>query len=160
IMGAEQPRHINEIIASAELGKETSALFQKGMTPAAFLRVLDQESLFVDELKFVSQWLPRRECVWWGCQCFWQVNRPMPAAADDAVLRAVVAWVFDPNEEHRSLAKQTGMACGHQSAAHYLANAVFYCEGSISDPDLPEVLPPKDLAGKTVFASLMLLIAK
>ena len=61
-------------------------------TPLDFARTLISKGKRFEAIAFSAYLLPRREAVWWGCQCL----RALGAAGDNIALAASEAWVRDP----------------------------------------------------------------
>jgi hypothetical protein len=150
------PPALADIVRRDDFSDAARDLYRDALEPTAYLKLLEQAGRLADALKLLSHWLPRREAVWWGCQCLWHVYRPAPPPTEESVLRAVVGWVFEPKEDRRRQAESAAVAAGPRSAAAFLARAAFYTEGSMSAPGLPDVPPPPDLAPKALVAALML----
>ncbi len=89
-------------------------------------------------LVFLAHLLPRREAVWWGCQC---VSAVLGAAAKDEGLRLALLWVRDPDETLRREALAFSQAGDLRAATSWLARAAGYSGGSISAPDQPPTPP-------------------
>ena len=70
-------------------------------------------------LVFLAHLLPRREAVWWGCQC---VSAVLGAAAKNEGLRLALLWVRDPDETLRREALAFSQA-GDLRAATSVARA-------------------------------------
>lgn len=138
---------------SAKAKKPAAAL-----TPVGFVTLLAREGDGADAVEFLARWLPPRQRIWWGCLALWQVYRPEPPAAIDATLAALVRWVEEPTDENRRAARVAGEVLGPRHPVGALALAAFWSEGSMSLPDLPEVLPPPDLSSQVVASTLSLAV--
>jgi hypothetical protein len=103
--------------------------------------------------------MPAKRAAWWGCLCLWTVARPQPKAAAEAALRAVVTWLLTPTDETRRAAAAAGQAAGANTPAGMLGTAAFLCEGSMSAPKQPEVLPEPHLSG-TLASGAVLTVAR
>ncbi|MGE3804663.1 MAG: hypothetical protein AB7K24_08340 [Gemmataceae bacterium] len=142
-----------------ELSEEARALLDDRMTARALLKLLQEQTLYVDAIRVAAYLLPRREAVWWGCLCVWQVHRSEPKPDSAEALKAVVAWVREPVEERRRAAEEAGKKLPANDAAAGLCQAVFFSGGSISKPKLPEVAPAPHLTAKRV-ASVVLGVSR
>ena len=71
--------------------------------------------------------LPRREAVWWACQCVRAAVPPAEGSADDAALQAAQRWASSATEDHRRAA----FAAGHDRLEQaFLARTLreeFFC---------------------------------
>lgn len=149
----EAMKLFNEAASSKDPQKAAAAI-----KPAAFVALLARDGDPADAVEFLARWLPPRQRIWWGCLALWHVYRPEPPAAVDATLAALVRWVEDPNEENRYAVRAAGEALGRRHPVGALAFAAFWSEGSMSLPNLPEVLPPPDLSSQTLASTLSLAI--
>jgi hypothetical protein len=107
--------------------------------PLDFARELLARAHHFDAIVYIACLLPRREAVWWGCQCVraLQTNKP-----DDALL-AAEAWVRAPEEGTRRAALDIGWSGDTRSATTWLARAAGHSGGSIApDGSLPAPAPP------------------
>ena len=77
-------------------------------TSRQFLDKLVSEERLVDAVNFCAYLLPRREAVWWACQCVRALAAPQKPDEGHA-LAAAEAWVKEPEEEHRNNALQWGL---------------------------------------------------
>ena len=123
-------------------------------TPSEFLRALIEAGLHEDAVAYLAHGLPRREAVWWGCQCT-RETVPAEGSPGAEALAAAEAWVYEPDEEHRTAAEQTVEAAGLQSPGGLLAQGVAWSAGSLAPEGLPEVEPPEHLTGRMVSAAVM-----
>jgi hypothetical protein len=147
-----------EICAGFELGDEAKQLLAERRLhleaePGAFLDELLALELHVDAVRFLAYALPKREAVWWACQCVRSV-----ATDDDelAGLQAAEAWVRDPSEQNRRAAMEAAESLEFGSPDAWAAVGAFWTEGSLAPPDAP-VLPPGDeLTGHAVAGSVLL----
>ena len=57
------------VVAAAALSEEAQALARPGMPVKALLVTLLDAELWTDALRVFAYALPKREAVWWACQC-------------------------------------------------------------------------------------------
>lgn len=152
----KQPIKAAEIAREIKLGGEARQLLNDRQTAAEYLALLDRERLYPDALRFAAYSLSKREAVWWGCLCLWQVYRPRPTVRQEEALKAALAWVQEPSEENRRSADAASQVTGQDTPAGGLALAAFYSGGSISLPGLPSVAPKPFLTAKTVAGVVLL----
>lgn len=88
------------------------------------VQLLVAKKQYLAGVDFLSQALPAREAIWWGCLCMRHVTVNKFSPMDRAACKAAVQWVLQPNEENRSAGKIPGDAAGHSSPAGLLAMAV------------------------------------
>ena len=84
--------------------------------PLDFARKLLAPGRRFESIVYLAYLLPRREAVWWGCQC---VRAISGNKADDALL-AAEAWVRDPDETTRRAALDIGWSA-RRTDRHHLA---------------------------------------
>ena len=128
---------------------ETLAARPAGPTePLAHARDLIASPRPVGALVFLAHVLPRREAVWWGCQC---VEAILGDAARDEGFGLATQWVRDPSEELRRQALAFWEANSKYTPTPfptpYLVRAVAFSGGSLLAPDqLPTPSAPDDCA--------------
>jgi hypothetical protein len=108
-------------------------------------------------LAFLAHLLPRREAVWWGCQC---VSAALGAEAKDDGLRLALQWVRDPDETLRREALVLGEAGDLKSPTIWLARAVGHSGGSVAPPDQPPRPPNPDACALAVNAAVVLAVTR
>jgi len=146
-----------EVCRSFELSNSGRALLDGKLTPPQFLALLLSADERQDAICFLAQALPKREAVWWGCLCLWDIHRPEPEDVRiAAILEAAVRWVLDPSDENRLAAWAPALAVPIQTAAGCLGRAVIWSGGSMHPPHLPAVPPPAHLTGRTVSGAVQL----
>jgi hypothetical protein len=100
--------------------------------------------------------LPRREAVWWGCQCV----RAMSEGKADEALKAAEAWVRDPDEGPRRAALAIWEAGDRRAPTTWLAMAVGQSGGSVAPADAPPRPAPPHMTGVGVKCAVILAIAE
>src|SRR3712207_1866514 len=90
--------------------------------PLAFMKSLLESPTPEDALSFCAYMLPRREAVWWACQCV-RALIPNPGEEDEKALRAAESWVRDPEESHRRTALRVGEKGDPRAAPSWVALA-------------------------------------
>ena len=111
-----------------------------------------------EAVAFLAHALPRRDTIWWGCLCLWDVVRPAPSAVEDAALGQIVQWVLEPSEPRRRAIAEAADSL-EDSPVEFLAQAVTYSGETISAPGLPVVPPPPYLAHRLVAGAIRLAVA-
>jgi hypothetical protein len=104
-------------------------------------------------LAYLAHLLPRREAVWWGCQC---VSAVLGPEAKGEGLRLTLQWVRDPDETLRREALSYAQAGDLKSPTVWLARAVGYSGGSIAAPDQPPTPPNPDACALAVNAAVVM----
>ena len=124
-----------EVCKLFPLGDEAKKLLRDGMAPRPFLDVLIEKQEFADAVRFLAHALPKREAVWWACQCARQAYGANPPAPLGPALQAAEKWVIDPSEENRRAAHAASEAAGLGVPAGCAAMAAFFSGGSLGAAD-------------------------
>jgi hypothetical protein len=124
--------------------------------PLDFARKLLARARRFDAIIYTACLLPRREAVWWGCQC---VRALHGNKADDALL-AAEAWVRAPEEEQRRAALQIAASMDTGVATTWLARAAGYSGGSVAAEDSAPVRPSPDATAINLKAAVILAIVE
>ena len=127
--------------------------------PLDFMRSLMASATPENAVAFCAYMLPRREAVWWACQC---VRSLIPARepAEEAALKAAEAWVGEPEEELRRRALDIGMSGNRGAPTTWLALAAAWSGGSLTPPDQPPAPSPAHLTPKAVRAAVLTALAR
>src|ERR1700691_3061201 len=88
--------------------------------PLDYARELAASPRPVAALAFLAHLLPRREAVWWGCQCIAAVAGE---AAKDEAWQLAVRWVRDPAEPARRAALEILSSSDARSPSYWVARA-------------------------------------
>lgn len=124
--------------------------------PLAFARRLLDRARGFDSIIYAACLLPKREAVWWGCQC---VRALQGDQASDALL-AAEAWVRQPEEAQRRAALAIGASGDTNRPATWLALAASHSGGSITDEEAFPVQPPTDATATSLKAGIILAIVQ
>ena len=145
-----------EVCQRFTLEDEAKPLLKDSHTPRQFLDLLLEKQQYPDAAKFLAFALPKREAIWWACQCVRQMGGPplVPAAA--AALQAAEKWATDPNDDNRRACLPLAEAADLGTPAGATAVAVYFSGGSISLPDLPEVPPPEHVTPTAISGAVVL----
>lgn len=101
--------------------------------PIEFLRALIVRAHRADALVFAAYLLPKREAVWWGCQCLRAFS---PAYADEALL-AAEAWVRTPEDATQRAALALSNGGDRMVPSTWLAMAAGHSGGNIAPDGAP-----------------------
>lgn len=114
-----------------------------GVAPDAYCRTLVERGDLEAAVKFIGAAVPRYEAIVWATQVLrtrWAQGRT------DPIVAAILQWVDDPSDARRRAIYAMAQD-DDDSPAGLLGMAVFYSGGSISQPDLPAILPPPEVCG-------------
>ncbi len=126
--------------------------------PVGFLKGLLDGKTPEDAIGFCAYMLPRREAVWWACQCI-RAGGAELAKSDTELLEIAEAWVSEPEEEKRLAAHAAGMAAVNKGPAAWAALAAAWSGGSMTlEPQQP-VPPPSYLTAQAVRAAVLTTLA-
>jgi hypothetical protein len=126
--------------------------------PLAFARKLAQSRRPIEAVAFCAYLLPRREAVWWACQCVRAIEGQ--SLKNDAALAAAEAWVRDPEEATQRAALLASDSTGRVAATSLLARAAGWSGGNISRKDGRSVAAQPNMTAKAVYAAIGLAIAR
>jgi Family of unknown function (DUF6931) len=101
-----------------------------------FLKQLSEQPPIDKAIGFCAYLLPRREAVWWGCQCVRSLAAPI--ANEEAALQAAENWVREPEDERRLAALAIGRQSNYRLPATWMALAAGWAGGA---------MPPGSLVG-------------
>jgi hypothetical protein len=94
----------------------------------AFVTALAADGAWRDAIGFCAYLLPRREAVFWACQCVRGLARD-GAIAGEPILRRAEAWCAEPGERERKLALDVAEGGDREWAATWAAFAAGWSGG-------------------------------
>ncbi len=124
--------------------------------PVDFARRLLARGAGFDPIVYVASVLPRREAVWWGCQCV----RALNGGRTDDALQAAESWVRNPEDAERRAALQIGMSGDTNAPSTWLALAAGHSGGSIAPEESPPVHAWAEATATNLKAGLILAIVQ
>jgi hypothetical protein len=155
-MGSAAPNSKTaEITAVAELSEEGVALLRADLQPADYVRLLADNNLFPDAIRFLAHALPKREGVWWAWMCAKRSAGETPAANIKASLDATEKWIAQPTDENRRAAHAAAEAAQYSTAAGCAGLAAFFSGDSLAPPESPAVPPGQFLTAKAVSGAVI-----
>jgi len=153
--GWDQVRWTEARQIAEQMRLEEEAWPEPGITPRAHYAALRAAEDRAVAIRFIGHALPRMEAVAWGCAVLdaeaSEVTLPI---RDRRALDASLRWLGDPTDNWRRAAYDAAEEAGEATAEKLLGLAVFFSGGSISQPDLPPVLPPPSTAGAMAAAAV------
>jgi hypothetical protein len=144
-----------EVCRRFVLGDEARKLLRDNQTPRQFLDLLAEKGQLADALRFLAYALPKREAVWWGCQCLRQVAAGNQPPATLQAVQSAEKWASNPGEDQRRAGKPAAEAAGLETPAGCTALAAFYSGGSLAPPSAPPVPPGEHLTHKGVALAVL-----
>lgn len=148
--------HAASVCRDIDLDEAARRLLGPETSPADFLRLLMENTLYPDAVKFLARALPKRESAWWACLCARSALSDDVGAEALKVLELAERWVYKPSEEHRRAAFAAAEAHRFQGPWSWAAMAAFWSGGSMAPPDAPAIPPADNLTGKAVAGAVML----
>lgn len=145
------------VVTAARLSTAARTLIGGERSAAECFHILVNQGYLKDAVSFLAHWLPPRQAVWWSCECAWHACRPEPDQVAAEALRAAVAWVVEPSEEHRLAAQTAGRRASVRTPAGCTALAAGWSGGSMSPYAKSPVAPPPSLAARTVVSAIELI---
>ena len=127
--------------------------------PLIFLDMLAASSTPEDAISLCAYMLPKREAVWWACQCLRSTD-PNLTPNDENAIQLAELWVREPEEENRYEALNAGMNALNKTAAIWIALAAGWSGGSMTEETQPTVTPPNFLTGQSVRAAVLTTLTK
>jgi hypothetical protein len=124
--------------------------------PLDFARKLLARAHRFDAIVYTACLLPRREGVWWGCQC---VRALRGTVVDDALL-AAEAWVREPEEAQRRAALEIAASGDTGVATTWLAFAAGHSGGSVTAEGSLPVRASPDATAINLKAAVILAIVE
>ncbi|MHC4328060.1 MAG: DUF6931 family protein, partial [Planctomycetota bacterium] len=97
-----------EICGDFELQEEAKPHLSGEPMPHEFVNRLVRAKLYSDATRFLAYGLPKRQAVWWACQCVRNVSACCSDEIAADAMQAAEAWVKDPSEENRKAALTVG----------------------------------------------------
>lgn len=121
-------RRTVELVRQVKISQPAHDLLDDKSLPAQFVRVLIEKELLPDALQLIAHYLPKRQAVWWACQCVKTLIDAKTTAEEKAALEITEKWVAQPNEENRRAAMEAAQAAEPGSPAALVALAAGFSE--------------------------------
>jgi hypothetical protein len=150
-------KSVAKICTEFDIEDAVLPLITDQILPHEFLRLLIGDGRVFDAMRFLAHALPKRESVWWACQCARSTFKETITQAAAASIAAAEAWVYQPTEENRAKA-----AAVVKSLRKIDSNTAWAaCAASWSNaPPRPGAPPPppipNEMTGRAVTVSLTL----
>lgn len=143
------------ICAVAELSDKAMALLKPDYHPREFVRLLADNKLFPDAVRFLAHALPKREAVWWAWVCARRAAAANPSPEIKAALAATETWIAQPTDENRRAAHAAAKVAGLGTSAGCAGLAAFFSGGSLAPAHVQPVPPGEYLAAKAVSGAVI-----
>jgi hypothetical protein len=126
--------------------------------PVEFIRSLAASGAHRDAVSFCAYVLPRREAVWWACQCARASGTALLPEERDA-LDAAEAWVRTPEEDYRQAALNFGTDEPTDSAAIWACRAAAFSGGIVSNTPKGPVRAQPEATARAARAAVLIAAA-
>ena len=122
--------------------------------PLDFLRKLSDQEKFEDGVAFCAHLLPRREAVWWACGTIKGSSKDSQSQSEGFL--EAQKWVYDPSEENRLAALETGNKGDKAKPSTWLALGAGWSGGMLSSHPKAPVPMPNYLTARAVRIAILL----
>jgi hypothetical protein len=122
--------------------------------PLDFLRKLSAQEKFEDGVTFCAHLLPRREAVWWACGTIKGSSKDSQSQSEGFL--EAQKWVYDPSEENRLAALETGNKGDKAKPSTWLALGAGWSGGMLSSHPKAPVPMPNYLTARAVRIAILL----
>lgn len=154
LLAKVEAKTAGEICGGLDLSHPARKLLDAQVSPAEFLGRLSEAGLAQDAVGFLAHALPKREAVWWACQCVREVGVNSGDTARAALL-AAAHWVADPSEGNRRGAHHAAQQA-EGTPEGFVALGAFFSGGSIAPPEAPEAKPAQNVTPRLVTGAILL----
>lgn len=155
-MSGFRATHAQPIAAQVALSEQARGLLTPTQTPHQYLAALREAGFLVESVHFLSWALPRREAIWWACQCVRSMFLPTTAPIQVKAIEITEKWAALPTDENRRAAHAIADTAGYGTPGGCAAVAAFFSGGSLAPPNLPAVAPAEHLCPKSVANAVLL----
>ena len=148
--------NLAEILPRVAPAPPAAACLHGVAAPAEALERLAAGGFEAEAARLAAHALPRREAVWWACQCAVHTAPPDLSADARAAREAAEEWVRRQTDELRRRAMAQAQASSFATPEAWAAVAAFWSGGSMAPPDQPAVPPAAHLTGTAVAGAVAL----
>jgi hypothetical protein len=127
--------------------------------PVEFIRSLAVSGAYRDAVSCCAYLLPRREAVWWACQCV-RASGMTLLPEERAALEAAEAWVRTPEEDLRQAALNFGTDEPTDSAAIWACRAAAFSGGIVSNTPKGPVRAQPEATARAARAAVLIAATK
>lgn len=157
-MGWNQVRWTEAHQIASLMGVDEAEWPASGIAPDEHYRAVRAGGDRLSAVSFIGHALPRFEALTWAARVLDEQAAALTLSrADRQALEHALRWLGEPNDRTRRAAMAAAEAAGERAPERMLATGVFFSGGSISQPDLPPVMPSPELAGR--FAAIAVTLA-
>jgi hypothetical protein len=154
VLASVRAKTAAELCTALDLSEPGRKLLDAQVSPAGYLARLSDAGLLGDAVRFLALALPKREAVWWACQCVREAKLESGEAAR-AALESAARWAAEPSEENRRAA-QRAADMASTTPEGIVALGAFFSGGSMAPPEAPGVEPADDLTARSIAGAIIL----
>jgi len=158
--GTKFALNLRDLCERAKLEGGAKELLKDEHTARQFLELLIGKQLFLDAIRFLAFFLPKREAVGWGCLCVRHSLGTEEASKISETQVAAERWVSSPDEGNRQAAKAAVDREGTDSPSGLLALAAYLSGGSTVPANLEPIPPPDHITPQLVAGAVMISAVK
>jgi hypothetical protein len=144
-----------ELIAAFPFARHDLEAKPTEQPPVEFIRSLAASGAYRDAVSCCAYLLPRREAVWWACQCVRASGKTL-LPEEKAALDAAEAWVRTPEEDHRQAALSFGADEPTNSAAIWACRAAAFSGGIVSNTPKGPVRAQPEATARAARAAVLI----
>jgi hypothetical protein len=133
------------VLAKVALEPAEQAVVKPDHVPLRAIEALAAAGHTAAALRVAAWVLPRREAVWWACECVAAHPAPDAPPEEAGALSAAQQWATAPTEDRRRAAEKAAEAVNYATPAGQAAIAACWSGGSMAPPKVPVVPPPEHL---------------
>jgi hypothetical protein len=145
-----------EVCERYPLEEAARRLLRGDLTPRDYLGLLLAGRQYPEAVRFLAHALPKREAVWWACQCVRLGSGTNAPPVVATALAAAEMWAADPSEDNRRAALPAAEAAGLRTPAGCAAVAAFWSAGSLGPPNVPAIPPDERLTAQGAAGAVLL----
>ncbi len=123
--------------------------------PVEFIGSLAASGEYRDAISCCAYLLPRREAVWWACQCVRATGKTL-LPEEKAALDAAEAWVKTPEEDFRQAAMKFGVDEPTNSAAIWACRAAALSGGIVGNTPKGPVRAQPEATARAARAAVLI----
>jgi hypothetical protein len=146
----------SEVCRRFTLDVEAQKLLDDRTSPAAFFALLTEKGHFPDAVRVLAYSLPKREAVWWACQCARAAAGSSAPPKATAALQAAEKWASAPTDDNRNACLAAAEAAEFTTPAGCAALAAYWSGGSHAPPDAKLTPPAEDWTHHVVAGAVMI----
>ena len=147
---------VSELAAIAGVDAAAVESIGRNATPAEAIDLLVGKAFYIDAVRLLAHFLPKREAVWWAWVSVRRSPNAQPSAEESASLQATEKWLTQPTDENRRAAMLAAQNAELGSPPGCVGLAAFLSGDSLAPAGAQPVPPGEYLAAKAVANAIIL----